>query len=145
MNTESMPAGAPLPRTQGISMQHAEGTIEQFGAEGDAVLLLDLAGCVQYCHRPQLLGYESATLTGLSLGTLIPDLPLRANTPGYNLAYAGLAFADNASRRCQMLTPNGSSHAVDVSLLTVRSGQRFGLLALLRASDTQQEPAATPI
>jgi diguanylate cyclase (GGDEF)-like protein/PAS domain S-box-containing protein len=55
-----------------------------------ATLILNQGGQIRLCSLAagQLFGYEISRVIDMHISALIPDLPLRGNTPGYNLAFA---------------------------------------------------------
>lgn len=56
----------------------------------NTTLILNQSGQIRLCSLAagQLFGYEISRVIDMHISALIPDLPLRGNTPGYNLAFA---------------------------------------------------------
>jgi PAS domain S-box-containing protein len=70
-------------------------------ASPHACLGLDADGEIRACNSAasDLLGGSAHDLRGKPITALIPALPLRRNTTGYNVAYIGLWYAHGARRR----------------------------------------------
>lgn len=108
--------GAPVPTTEGASM------------------VLDELGTVCSCSSStaRLFGAGAQPLIGRPVRALIPDLPLRAATPGYNVAYAAFWAAEAPMRDFQALDNRGRPFCVAVSLEKLALEGRHQILVNLR-------------
>ena len=68
---------------------------------GSASVILDALGKILYCNAAarDLFRANAQQLLGQDIRTLMPDLPIRPITPGYNLAYATFWAAEGEWRR----------------------------------------------
>ena len=90
----------------------------QHPALASATLILDLAGRVLCCNpgASRLIAPDERATVGCQVRTLIPDLPLRAETPGYNLAYAIFWAVGESWRAFGLRDRQGQYHAIQVRL-----------------------------
>ena len=69
------------------------------GHHRHAILILDVSGIIRFSATRRLFGRSDDELTDSHLQWFIPTLPMRENTPGYNVAYVRLAFAERGWQR----------------------------------------------
>lgn len=96
-----------------------------------ATLILNHAGQIRLCSLAagQLFGYDVSKVIDLHISALIPDLPLRGNTPGYNLAYAQFHPHDTHWRQLQGRDAAGRRFPLSISIdyLKLDRGRGFVL------------------
>lgn len=99
-------------------------------------LIVSIDGDILYCTAgaAKLLARDEESLVGSALRCLIPELPLRRGTPGYNLAFAELNFSGN-DRWLQYSIPGpGADHlSIEVSVKSLKIGALGVLLVRLRS------------
>lgn len=80
-------------------------------------MVLDRFGIIRYCDTLalQLLGAGPPEVIGRDIRTLIPQLPLSARTPGYNLAYATFC-ATRGPRLCRAFDSSGRVASLEIWL-----------------------------
>ena len=80
-------------------------------------LLVDVNGVVRFCSSSvtQLVGIHPADLVGKSVNWFLPGLPIRKETPGYNVAVTTVLFGDGGLPM-QLTLADGSSKAVQASV-----------------------------
>ncbi len=87
-----------------------------------ATIVLDASGTIRYCdpEAARLFGAGTYLLQGQPIGALIPDLPLKPKTRGYNIAYA--SFCAAAAPRCRFsgVHSQGRRFGLDVTLATLK-------------------------
>ncbi len=88
---------------------------------GAGVLLADLGGMVRFCSESvaRLAGTTVGALTGKPVAEVLPGLPLRAQTPGYNLAFSAFGAGEVSGSGVRLLRADGSVVPVQASLSTV--------------------------
>ena len=129
------------------------------GADTRACLGLDAHGEIRACNSPaeELLGGSGHDLRGQPITAVIPALPLRPDTPGYNLAYVGLWYANGTRRRLLgvhrdgllpleiavsvMKTGNSPSYLVGIQPAAAGSGLDQGMGELQQSLDGRPESA----
>lgn len=86
--------------------------------EWDGVVLLDACGHITFCSRAaiEMLGRSRDELMGQPVTSLLPEIPLRRYTPEFNLAYVRTIGGHGVWQRRSLLTRNGKSVSIDVSL-----------------------------
>lgn len=106
----------------------------------NAMLVLDLCGRIQFCSEAaaRLFGYPAADLLGRSVRALIPELPLRPGTSGYNTAYAQFRFAEGAWRPFWGRAADRRTIPVEISLGILKLGDKRGFVLAF------QHPARHP-
>lgn len=101
---------------------------------GNLTLVLDLRGRIRSCSpaAAQLFGIRAAAAIGTAVRTLIPDLPVREDTPGYNLAFVAFRFPDNDWAAYRGVDGRGQPFEIEVSIEQMTLDGRFGLVLALR-------------
>lgn len=125
-----MHTAIPQPRTFAASRSAA-------APDGKATLILDLAGRIRLCSdmAGRLLECNPEGMIGQSITDLFPELPLRADTPGYNLAYVVFRFPATGWYRLRGSDDAGRERALDVSIDTLMmEGKRCLVLVLRNAA-----------
>jgi len=92
------------------------------GALDFATIVLDASGIIRYCDPEvvRLFGASTYMLLGQPIAALIPDLPLKANTPGYNIAYASFHSSAGSQRRFSGVHSQGRRFGLDVALAALK-------------------------
>ncbi len=109
------------------------------------LLMLDTRGRVQFCSDPDALQRPEAEIVGRHVGELIEGMPLRATTPGYNVAWVRFAFEGETRRRLGLRLPSGGVRAIDVGVRALRMDRSHCLLVQLRFAGEASAPAAEPV
>jgi hypothetical protein len=102
------------------------------GHHRHAILILDVQGTVRFAATRGMFGRADEELLDLHLHALVPSLPLRATTPGYNIAFVRLAFADRHWHRHRGLYAGQRVFPVEVSIRALPMGRSYMLLAAIR-------------
>lgn len=99
-------------------------------ANAGACLGLDAHGDIRTCNSPaaELLGVSGQDLHGRPITALIPALPLRRNTTGYNLAYVGLWYANGARRHLLGVNPEGRALPLEIAVDVLKAGKSISYL-----------------
>lgn len=115
-------------------MEGAGGGGTQAALGDQALVVIDPHGSIRHCtaRAGALLARPPETLQGRLVTELLPGLPLRRHTPGYNLAYLMMTFAQGAWHQGRALTGDGRQLQVELSLMVVNLGKHFGVLVSLR-------------
>ena len=81
-----------------------------------ATVVLDAVGTVQCCNAAAdaLFGVGSGKLVGRELAALVPGVPIRPETPGYNIAYATFSANCGNVREALVRRPDGSALPVSI-------------------------------
>ena len=99
---------------------------------GTGALKFDLDGIIRCCTLPVETLTRSApgALVGTEIRALVPDLPVRSNTPGYNLA-ACITQSGQASQPLRVQAADGATLSVRGTLHRVATNDtRLFLLEL---------------
>jgi hypothetical protein len=80
------------------------------------IFILDVRGRIQFCSAPSLFAGADGNLLGHSIMHLVPTLPLREDTLGYNIAYVRFSFSKDQWQSHTVRTANGFLQDADVSL-----------------------------
>jgi diguanylate cyclase (GGDEF)-like protein/PAS domain S-box-containing protein len=82
------------------------------------LLLADLSGVVRFCSESvaRLAGTTVGALTGKAVAEVLPGLPLRAQTPGYNLMFTAFRAGEDSAYSVGLLRADGSFVPVQASL-----------------------------
>jgi len=105
-------------------------------AIGSATLILDVRGRIQFCSRAvaSVFGRDMTNLLDQPITVLVPDLPIRAQTPGYNVAYASFWFSDRKWHRFRATDGGARSFIVDLALSLLNLGGTRGFVLDVRHS-----------
>jgi hypothetical protein len=97
-----------------------------------AVLILDACGIVRFATTRRLFGRSDQELPDVHLQSLIPTLPVRDSTPGYNVAYLRLTFADQGWQSHCAVSVDRGRFPVELSVRTLAMGRSYALLVAIR-------------
>ncbi|QID16816.1 diguanylate cyclase [Nitrogeniibacter mangrovi] len=99
-----------------------------------AVLVATARGTIEYGTDAarRLLQAADRRLEGESLATLLPELPLRAATPGYNCAYLVFNHPPGRWHPLTVATPDGGSVTLEAAFLFIPLGDTTRILVGLR-------------
>jgi len=99
-----------------------------------AAMVLDRLGTVRYCHADaaRLFGASAHTLVGRHVTELIPDLPFKPRTPGYNVAYAAFWAPDGSRRGFCGVDNEGRSFGLQIALDRLELEKHHQILLSLR-------------
>ena len=113
---------------------------EYIALADQAMVVVDAHGLIRHCsgEAAELFAASPHALRGRSLADVMPQLPLRRETPGYNLAFLLMNFAPGAWHRASVRAHDGSARVVEFSLALMRLGRQTWLLMNLR--EARQEP-----
>ncbi len=105
-------------------------------------LILDVGSVIRYCDRPAagMFGVARENLVGKPVAALTPTLPLKAGTPGHNLASCHFHFAGGQWRRFQVLAPRGQRFDIEASVEHLKLPKAHQFLLGLRQPDERFEP-----
>lgn len=106
-------------------------------AEKNGLIILDARGRIQFCSDHPLFADGRGRLLGHSIMHLVPGLPLREATPGYNIAYVRLSFSEQEWQRQTVMTAGGSFRDADVSLRLIPLERGYCLLGRIRLCDAR--------
>lgn len=101
-------------------------------ADEKIAFILDARGRIQFCSKPVSFTSNEQDLLGKSILHLVPGLPLREATPGYNIAYVRFTFAKNQWQRHTIKIADGSLQQVDISLTPIPLERGYCLLGLVK-------------
>lgn len=120
-------------------MQIDESQLNPIPAGSDGLLVLDLQGRVRSCDglTAERFGSSEADLVERPIASLIPALPFRPNTPGYNVAYTGLWFPCGTWRTLLGLKPDGQSFPLQLSAAMLRMKNERRIVLGLRQPDVE--------
>jgi diguanylate cyclase (GGDEF)-like protein/PAS domain S-box-containing protein len=106
-----------------------------------AMVMVDAHGLIRHCSRGagELLASPPQAVRGKSLSKLMPDLPLRRETPGYNLAYLIMNYAPGAWHAGCIRTAEGRPVLVEFSMVPMRLGRQTWLLLNLREKSPEPQ------
>ncbi len=96
-----------------------------------AILILDSHGIVRFCYNIELIGCTENDLFDKSVGTIIPELSIRGETPDFNVAYAKFCLAHGARQRYWVKSSSGFNRQMEVSLRPLAIDSCFCLLVFL--------------
>lgn len=102
----------------------------------EILLVLDARARIQYCSEGLPFGHSEKEIIERPINSLIPDLPLRELTPGYNIAYVRCSFANNAWQR-HLIAADDRQLPVDLHLRTLPVAGGYCLLGLMRLLATE--------
>jgi hypothetical protein len=114
------------------------------------LLILDRYGCIRACGRDiaALVDVAPGKLIGQPVKSLLPALPIHADTPGYNVAFAIFQASAGHSPVFQFKKSSGITVAVSVSLTVLETVPEYLLSLEIREHDRlptlmQHTPAST--
>jgi PAS domain S-box-containing protein len=102
------------------------------------IVVVDTQGFIRFCSAAaaQAFGWSCDKVSGKPIASLVPKLPLRAGTPGYNLAYALFWFPGQLWRAVEGRDCDGRVVPLEISVSAARiDGKHQLLLALRRIRD----------
>ncbi len=104
-------------------------------AQRQGILVLDSLGEIALCNvnAAQIFGYETGSLLRKPVSFLIPTLPLRSATPGYNLAFAHF-WPREAWRNFHGRDASGVLFPLEISLRSTRLNSQRAIALDLRQS-----------
>lgn len=109
-------------------------------ASDPAIIILDRHGIVAFCSTTagRMLGQESQGLIGQQASRFFPELPLRAQTPGYNLAFA--AFWGSAAAWLEVEGRSSEARGIplEVSLKRISLDDNPFIMLGLRPPDVRE-------
>ncbi len=123
----------------GQSIPSGLAAIEEVGL---AAVTLDITGKILCCNAAALSLFGPAPLPGRDVRSLMPDLPFRRATPGYNIAYATLWAANSAWRRFSGRDGRGRLFRIEASLNQEEFRLRQQILLGVRPA---REPASATL
>ena len=108
----------------------------------EACLELDADGEIRASNSPaaELLGGDRQELRGRPITALIPALPVRRNTTGYNVAYVGLWHANGARRQLQGVRHDGRALPLDIALSVLKAEKSISYLVQRRPAEAETDP-----
>jgi hypothetical protein len=124
---------------------HAGAAKAANGATEQVFLLLDARGLVKFCSDPRALRTQEGELLGKSITGFLDGLPLRATTPGYNVAYVRFTYAEDCRRRMTLKLPSGATRPVDVGVRPIFVDRGYCLLVQLRLVREPEGVAVEPV
>ena len=96
------------------------------------IFILDARGRLRFFSHPESLSCMGLDLVDQPICTLVPDLPLRDETPGYNIAFAAFSFAEGSWRTYQVLRSDGSRQTAEVRLVPLALEHDHFLVGVMR-------------
>lgn len=102
------------------------------GHQRHAILIADASGNIRFAATRNLLGWSDEDLPDSHLQLLVPTLPVRAGTPGYNVAYVRMNFADQGWQTHRARCADGKDLSVQLSVRTLPIGRGYALLIAVR-------------
>ena len=99
------------------------------------IVVVDTHGVVNFCSAAaaRAFGTSAEGLAGKPIASLVPQLPLRSGTPGYNLAYALFWFPDQLWRAVEGRACDGRTVPLEISVSAARIDGKHQLLLTLRS------------
>lgn len=99
-----------------------------------AMIVIDARGLIRHCSTGagEFLGSPSRSMCGRGLGEVLPGLPLRGETPGYNLAYLLMNHPPGAWHAGWVRAPGGEPRRVELSIALMHLGGQAWILMALR-------------
>lgn len=95
-------------------------------------LILDTKGCIQYCSEPTMFASAEQELQGQPVTAVIPSLPFRSRTPGYNVAYTRFAFDNDRWYRHSVKLGDNRVASMDLMVRAIPVNHGYCLLVLLK-------------
>lgn len=113
------------------------------GHHRHAILILDVNGTIRFAATRDIFGYADEELIDRHLDSLLPTLPLRKTTPGYNVAYVRVAFADRGWHRHRAVGANRAAFPIEVSVRALPIGRSYAFLAAIREMQVFDRASST--
>lgn len=107
-------------------------------ADPKTVFILDARGRIQFCSDSAIFAGNENSLLGHPITSLVPGLPLREATPGYNIAYVRFSYEGGQWHRYAVRTAAGSLQEAHVSLKPIPLERGYCLLSVIRFSDPRR-------
>ena len=107
-------------------------------SDQSVVFIFDAHGRTRFCSNPSAFVADGNEVVDLPISMLLPDLPLRENTPGYNIAYVRLAFCDGQWKQHTIRTADNQLHAAEICLKPIPLDRNFCLVGLVRLQKTDE-------
>lgn len=111
----------PLQRS-GEAAKPSRNHLERRCAAEQAVLIVNARGAVDYCSNGAagILGSSVEQILGQPIASVIPELPFKDTTPGYNVAYARFWSDRPAWRKSDCSAPTGEAVPVELRFKSPR-------------------------
>jgi hypothetical protein len=124
LNIIKNPSDIPAAARQSVAVKTALARLSR-------LLILDRYGYIRSCGREvaALADGASRLLSGQQVKRLLPALPIHADTPGFNIAYAVFQAGAERCSLIQLKKSSGSSVTVAVSFTVIETSPEY-LLAL---------------
>lgn len=143
IHSEASPSGLLMLPTRSYSSPLPEVTARR---SDDAMFLFDARGYARFCSSPGRFSAETGESgDGITISGLIPDLPLRETTPGYNIAYVKFSFAEKPWQRHHIRMADRQLHPADICLKSIPLGHGYCLLGLVRLHEAHETPRQVAI
>lgn len=124
--------GFPLHTICPVLDESSTGTDGQVVGDKRITLILDAKGCIHYCSSPKMFSLDENELQGQPVTMLIPGLPLRSRTPGYNVAYTRFAFDNGRWHRQSVKVSDKNFVLMDLMIRAIPVNHGYCLLVLLK-------------
>ena len=108
---------------------------DEAGVNAEVFCIFDAHGCARFCSAPQVFLRNSNDMRKLSLCDLVPALPFRPTTPGYNIAYVRLNFPHDAWQTHTVRTADAGLQPAELCLKPIPLGRGYCLLGRFRLKD----------
>jgi hypothetical protein len=108
-----------------------------------AILIVEASGYIRFAATRNLFGWSDEELPGSSLQSLLPTLPIRSNTPGYNIAYVRMTFEDRSWKSHRAVRADGKALPVELSVHTLPIGRSYAWLVVVREMPGNQAYVGT--
>ena len=102
------------------------------GHHRHAILILDARGVIRFAATRGMFGRSDEDLVDRHLQSVVPTIPLRRTTPGYNVAYVRLNFAERGWQRHRAASAGRGGFSAEISLRPLAIGHSYAFLAAVR-------------
>lgn len=106
--------------------------------------VLDPWGRFRYLSTMESLSGDGAGLIGQPISQLVPALPLREKTPGYNIAFARFSFAGDCWQSYDVRMPDATLKPAKIRLWPLLIGRGHCLLGMMRLNKPDGATDAPP-
>lgn len=108
--------------------------VEADSSDGYGILAVDAVGRIRACSQTmaELAGASTSQLLGEPARRVLAGLPMKDETPGYNLAWAAFNAAQQAWHPYRLVAADGHSLSVEVFLTWVTAHAAQLLLLVVR-------------